>query len=135
MNIWTTIKTWFLGWFVSSKDLKIIDILEDINEFIKLALVIVEKIDNELKPELKRAASVGDSIDVYETVLKFLEQFKELSINTVELANKVFEKPLPELLFTVAVELLKAYTGTNASLSALRLAVELAYNIYKKSKS
>lgn len=135
MNIWTTIKTWFLGWFVSSKDLKIIDILEDINEFIKLALVIVEKIDNELKPELKRATSVGDSIDVYETVLKFLEQFKELSINTVELANKVFEKPLPELLFTVAVELLKAYTGTNASLSALRLAVELAYNIYKKSKS
>jgi len=135
MNIWTTIKTWLLSWFVSDKDLKIIDILEDINDLVKWALTIVEKIDNELKPELKRVASEGDKIDVYETVLKFLEQFKELSINAVEIANKVFEKPLPELLFTIAIELLKAYSGTNASLSTLRLAVELAYNIYKKTRN
>jgi len=140
MNIWTTIKTWFISWFVSDKDLKIIDILEDINDLIKWALTIVEKIDNELKPELKRVASEGDAIDVYETVFKFLNQFKELPADSdnslaIDIAEKVYKMPLPDLLFTVAIELLKTFAGTNVQLSALRLAVELAYNIYKKTRN
>ncbi|NBO23274.1 hypothetical protein EBU94_08060, partial [bacterium] len=78
MNFWTTIKNWFLSWFVGSKELKIVEILEGLDVFFNKALPIVEKIDKELKPELKRITSEGDEIDIYETVLKFLEQYKDI---------------------------------------------------------
>lgn len=135
MNIWTTIKTWILGWFVSAKEFKVIEILEGLNDFFNKALPIVQQIDEELKPRLKTiAADGGDSIDTYETILWFLEKFKEYLGDIVEIAQRVYLLPLPDMLFTIAIEILKAQSTSNPSLSMLRLAVELAYNVYKKTK-
>ena len=135
MNFWTTVKNWFLSWFVGSKELKIVEILEGLDVFFNKALPIVEKIDKELKPELKRITAEGDEIDIYETVLKFLEQYKDIISDIRALAEKVYGMQLPDLLFTIAIEILRAQSTTNASLSILRLAVELAYNVYKKTRN
>lgn len=135
MNIWTTIKTWVLSWFVGAKEFKVIEILEGLNDFFNKALPIVQQIDEELKPRLKAIASDGgDSIDTYETVLWFLAKFKEHLGDIVEIAQRVYLLPLPDMLFTIAIEILKAQSASNPSLSMLRLAVELAYNVYKKTK-
>lgn len=135
MNIWTTIKTWILSWFVGAKEFKVIEILEGLNDFFNKALPIVQQIDEELKPRLKTIASDGgDSIDTYETVLWFLAKFKEHLGDIVEIAQRVYLLPLPDMLFTIAIEILKAQSANNPSLSMLRLAVELAYNVYKKTK-
>jgi hypothetical protein len=135
MNIWTTIKTWVLSWFVSAKEFKVIEILEGLNDFFNKALPIVQQIDEELKPRLKTiAVDGGDSIDTYETILWFLEKFKEHLGDIVEIAQRVYLLPLPDMLFTIAIEILKAQSTSNPSLSMLRLAVELAYNVYKRTK-
>lgn len=135
MSIWTTIKTWFLSWFVDSKELKVIEILEGLDVFFNKALPIVKQIDEELKPELKKlAAENGDEIDVYEKILAFLKKFEGVFLNAVEVAQRVYKLPLPDMLFTIAIEILKSQSTANPSLSLLRLAIELAYNVYKKSK-
>lgn len=136
MSIWTTIKTWFLSWFVGTKELKVIEILEGLDVFFNKALPIVKQIDEELKPALRKlAAENGDEVDVYETILWFLKKFEDTLGDVFVIAQKVYKLPIPDMLFTIALEILKAQSTTNPSLSLLRLAIELAYNVYKSSKS
>jgi hypothetical protein len=135
MNIWTTIKNWFLGWFVGSKELKVIEILEGIDVLLNKAIPIVKQLDEELKPALRDLyTGTGDEVDVYETVFLFLKKFENILGDISTIAQQVYKLPLPDLLFTIAIEILKAQSTGNASLSILRLAVELGYNIYKKTK-
>lgn len=136
MNIWTTIKTWFLSWFVGSKELKVIEILESLDTLFNKSLPIVKQIDEELKPALKNLASQnGDEVDLYETILSFLKKFEDVLDDVFAIAQQVYKLPIPDMLFTIAIEILKAQSTGNVSLSVLRLSVELAYNVYKKSKS
>jgi hypothetical protein len=135
MNIWTSIKTWFLGWFVGSKELKVIEILESADMLFNKSFPIVKQIDEELKPALRSlAAKNGDEADVYETILAFLKRFEGVLEDFHKLAKQVYELPIPDMLFTIAIEILKAQSAGNVSLSLLRLSVELAYNVYKKTK-
>jgi hypothetical protein len=136
MNIWTTIKTWFLSWFVGSKELKVIEILESLDTLFNKSLPIVKQIDEELKPALKNLASQnGDEVDLYETILSFLKKFEDVLDDVFAIAQQVYKLPIPDMLFTIAIEILKAQSTGNVSLSVLRLSVELAYNVYKKTKS
>lgn len=135
MSVWTTIKTWFLSWFVGSKELKVIEILEGLDAFFNKALPIVKQIDEELKPALRKLSSEnGDEVDIYETILWFLKKFEDTLGDVFEVAQRVYKLPLPDMLFTIALEILKSQAVANPSLSLLRLAIELAYNVYKKSK-
>lgn len=136
MSIWTTIKTWFLSWFVGTKELKVIEILEGLDVFFNKALPIVKQIDEELKPALRKlAAENGDEVDVYETILWFLKKFEDTLGDVFEVAQRVYKLPIPDMLFTIAIEILKSQSTANPSLSLLRLAVELAYNVYKKTRT
>lgn len=136
MNIWTTIKTWFIGWFVGSKELKVIEVLEGLDTLFNKSLPIVKQIDEELKPALKNLASQnGDEVDLYETILSFLKKFEDVLDDVFAIAQQVYKLPIPDMLFTIAIEILKAQSTGNVSLSVLRLSVELAYNVYKKTKS
>lgn len=135
MNFWTTIKKWVLGWFVNAKELKVIEILEGVDVFLNRALPIVRKIDEELKPILKQSyKDKAGEMEIYSSVLWFLNQFQDVLDDVLELVDKVYLLPLPDMLFTIAVEILKAQSPNNPSISILRLAVELAYNVYKNSK-
>lgn len=135
MNIWTTIKTWFIGWFVGSKELKVIEVLEGLDTLFNKSLPIVKQIDEELKPALKNLASQnGDEVDLYETILSFLKKFEDVLDDVFAIAQQVYKLPIPDMLFTIAIEILKAQSAGNVSLSVLRLSVELAYNVYKKTK-
>jgi hypothetical protein len=136
MNIWTTIKTWFLSWFVGSKELKVIEILESLDTLFNKSLPIVRQIDEELKPALRNLATQnGDEVDLYETILSFLKKFEDILDDVFVIAQQVYKLPIPDMLFTIAIEILKAQSTGNVSLSVLRLSVELAYNVYKKTKS
>lgn len=135
MNIWTSIKTWFLSWFVGSKELKVIEILESLDTLFNKSLPIVRQIDEELKPALRNLKSQnGDKIDLYETVLSFLKKFEDILDDVVIITQQVYKLPIPDMLFTIAIEILKAQSAGNTSLSVLRLSVELAYNVYKKTR-
>lgn len=135
MNIWTTIKTWFIGWFVGSKELKVIEVLEGLDTLFNKSLPIVKQIDEELKPALKNLTSQnGDEVDLYETILSFLKKFEDVLDDVFAIAQQVYKLPIPDMLFTIAIEILKAQSAGNVSLSVLRLSVELAYNVYKKTK-
>lgn len=135
MNIWTTIKNWVLGWFVNPKELKVIEILEGVDIFFNKALPIVRQIDEQLKPLLKKAnAEKSSELEIYSHVLWFLNQFQDVLDDVLDLVDKVYQLPLPDMLFLIAVEILKAQSKDNPSISVLRLAVELAYNVYKNSK-
>lgn len=135
MNIWTTIRNWVVAWFLDRRILKVIDVLESVNDLIDKAIDVVKDIDEDLKPKLKVISSDGgDSVDIYETVLIYLEKFKEQLGDIVAIAQKVYLLPLPDMLFTIAIEILKSQAIANPSISILRLAVELGYNIYKRSK-
>ena len=115
--------------------MKVIEILEGLDTFFNKALPIVKQIDEELKPALRKLASEnGDEVDVYETILWFLKKFEDTLGDVFEVAQRVYKLPIPDMLFTIALEILKAQSSTNPSLSILRLAIELAYNVYKKSK-
>lgn len=135
MNIWTTVKTWFLSWFVGSKELKVIEILESLDTLFNKSLPIVRQIDEELKPALRNLATQnGDEVDLYETILSFLKKFEDVLDDVFVIAQQVYKLPIPDMLFTIAIEILKAQSTGNVSLSVLRLSVELAYNVYKKTR-
>lgn len=130
MNIWSNIKK-MIGRLLGKDESSVLDVLSNINPVFKPALALVRKLDEELKPLLK--VKQANNQGFYVVVLDFLEQFRGQIPDIYALAVKVANLPIGELLFVLAIEILKTQTG-NPTLSMLRLAVELAYSVYKNSK-
>lgn len=140
MSFWSTIKSWVLAFFVKSDKLDILDVLESLEGFLDSALIVVEKIDKVVKPALKEMASKdpeGVEAQFLELVTIFVESFGDIVASTIdikELADKLFLLPIGEICFNLALAVLGAQSKSNASLSILRLAIELAYNVYKNNQ-
>lgn len=130
MSWFTSFKEWLLSWFTDTRKLQILELLQGVNVFIDYARPIVERIDKQLKPLLKL-----DNTPVFDTIKKFLEEYSDEFDDVVEIANKLKDLPMADLLANVAIECLKLHSSAHVSLSVLRLAVELAYNVYKQSKA
>lgn len=129
MTIWARMKKFISRWFASKEETGVLDVLDKVNPTFLQALVLVRKLDEELKPLLVVKRGLGENF--YVVVLDFLKQFS--GIDATALAAKVANLDIPDLLFTLAIEILRTQSG-NATLSLLRLAVELAYSVYKNSK-
>lgn len=132
MNItgwFKAVQEWVMSWFSDANKQKIFAILNGVKTLVDYALPIVKAIDEKLKPVLNDGAE-----DVVQAVRKFLEEYMDDLDKVLELADKLADLPMADMLANIALELLKTTSPTNASLSMLRLAVELAYNIYKTTK-
>lgn len=123
MNFWT----WFKGLF-SNKD-KIISIIDSAKVFVEKALPIVEAINNQVKPFL-----AGSEATKYALLSSFLLKYSGNIKGVASTTEALLKLPNADLLFNLALEILKLAAPTNTSLSVLRLAVELAYNLYKASQ-
>lgn len=130
MSWFASVKTWFLSWFTDVNKLEIIKLLQGIAIFIDYAKPIVEHIDKILKPLLK-----GEDMPIYDAILTFLGEYSDDFDKVVEMAEEYAELPLGDMLANIAMFCLKAKVGDSVSSSILRLAIELAYNLYKVNSS
>jgi hypothetical protein len=127
MSWFTTFKDWLLSWFTDANKQKLLALLTGIKGFVDAALPIVKEIDELLKPMLEKNST---ALALYEFLLKHISNVDYVS----DLAKKLSDLPLADMLANVALEILRTKVPATASLSVLRLAIELAYNLYKTSK-
>lgn len=127
MKWFTSLKTWVLSWFTDENKLRLLSFLNGVQVFVDWAYPIVQEIDEKLKPLLKM------DLPAFDALVKFLREYEDEFDNIVELAESLKDLPLADMLANVALELLKLKAGTNVATSVLRLAVELAYNLYKQA--
>ena len=125
-NWFTSVQNWVFGWFTDETKQRILAILNGVKGLVEYALPIVKAIDEQLKPFLSQT-----NADTLKLVTEFLEKHMDDFDAVIALANKLSALPMADMLANLALELLKLKAPTNASLSTLRLAIELAYNIYK----
>lgn len=123
MKFWT----WLTNLFADKTD--IVVVIDNIKVYVDKILPIVEAIDKEIKPHLQKSDNVKYTL-ITTFLLKYTGNFSEVAI----LADKLIKLSNTDLLFNLALEILKLLSAKNTSLSVLRLAVELAYNLYKASK-
>jgi hypothetical protein len=123
MKFWNWLKSFFTD---VNRD-KVLKVLDNVEEFVKEAIPIVALIDEKLKPLLANKPKL-------EAIYKFLAEYADDIDDVLAVAEKLADLPLQDMLANVALELLKGTIKTNVSLSALKLAIELAYQIYKLSK-
>lgn len=127
MSWFTSFKEWLLSWFTDANKQKLLALLGNVKGFVDAALPIVKEIDEVLKPLLA-------SNETIKAISEFLLEHFDNVDYVVDLAEKLSELPLADMLANVALEVLKTRVPATASLSVLRLAIELAYNVYKTSK-
>ena len=127
MSWFTSIKDWVLSWFTDASRQKLLALLNNIKKFVDVALPIVKEIDEVLKPLL---ANSTKALALQEFLVKHLGDLDDV----ITLAVKLSKLPTADMLANVALEILKTKFTVTPSLSALRLAIELAYSIYKSSK-
>lgn len=122
----TSIQNWVFGWFTDETKQRILALLNGVKGLVDQALPIIKAIDQQLKPFLSQA-----NVDTLKEVTKFLSKYMDDFDTVLALANKLSALPMADMLANIALELLKLKVPTNSSFSTLRLAVELAYSIYK----
>lgn len=124
----TTAKEWVMSWFTDASKQRLLALLNGVRQLVEVAGPIVQAIDEQLKPFL-------NDKNVFLTKLM---QFLIANIGSVEkavaLVNQLKDLPMADLLANVALEILKTKVSSNVAFSTLRLAIELAYNIYKTTK-
>lgn len=127
-----SIRAWVASLFSKQSRETVLEVLDHVSVFVDHALPIVEAIDKYLKPVLKHG-SEPPVVAVY----KFMNELGWLKLGSDELeteAARLSALPVPDLLANVAIFLLKQAKPEAAGLSILRLAVELAYNVYKGTR-
>lgn len=125
MKFWN----WFTNLF-TGKD-KIISLIDSAKAFVEKALPVVQAIEEQIKP------FVNDNNKAFLNLklVTFLSKYNFDFDYVTKIAEQLVKLPNADLLFNLALEVLKVAAPTNTPLSVLRLAVELAYNLYKASKT
>ena len=124
-------RTWFASlWTAKNRD-ALLAVLDHVSVFVDVALPIVEAIDKELKPALRTGHyTVVKSVDDFLRTHMESEHYDEIAKCSLRVAHM----PLPDLAVNVALFMLQRARPESVGVSILRLAIELAYNVYKRSK-
>lgn len=118
---------WFTSFFTDESRAKVARVIDSVQDFVEKAMPIVILIDEKLKPALEARGKL-------KTVYAFLVEYGDNIDDALALAEKLVKLPTPEMLSGIAVALLQNKDAITASLSVLKLSIELAYNIYKATK-
>jgi hypothetical protein len=103
-------------------------ILHDVSSFVQLADPIILDVESELKP------IASDKTARVAGVLKFLGKYEPDVQTAVDTANRLAGLPTEDLLRQAAVFALTTFVPAGTTASLLNLAVELAYNIFKRAQ-
>lgn len=123
---------WLTSWWASPVNRNaVLDILDHAAVFADHAMPIVEAIDTELKPAL-RTGHFAFSMTIENFIRKHCGDADPTEVAV--LATRLNAMPTPDMLVNVALFLLSRASPKNTGVSILRLAIELAYNVYKGSK-
>lgn len=133
-NWWSGIVAWVSGWFSDQNRAKVVDVLNHAQAFIAYALPIVESIDKTLKPVIKDAMAGNCDTPIACLISRFLEQYGMDSSAAEKAGLELQGMPIADLSLNVALFALKHVAPDVAASSILRLAIELAYNVYKGAK-
>lgn len=118
-------KKWLLSWVPGSKQ-QVVELWDNLGELVAMAGPVVKSIDTELKPLLQDPAY--DSL----TALRgFLAKYGLVDKQHEDELKQLYETmPIGDLCLHIALLILKAIGGADARVRMLRLAIELAYNVY-----
>lgn len=125
----TAAKEWALSWFSDANRARFVALLNKASAYVDLAIPIVKRIDEELKPLLK-----DKEVPALVAIQRFLDANGKGIKNSLEIAQRLASLPMADMLANIALELLKNSSPASTSLSILKLSVEVAYNIYKAMK-
>lgn len=133
--------TWIASWFKGDFIKTVGRLLGRLEPYSEPALRVVSAIDEELKPALKvNHLTLADTLQDFIYRQLTLEgvlttDSSELREGVRKLIGQVRFATTGDLLANVAVFLLTQIMPKHPGTSLLRLAVELAYNLYKESKN
>lgn len=131
-SVFASWKNWFVGWWNPEGRHQVLDVLNHVSAFADHAMPIVEAIDVQLKPAL-RTGNFAFSLTLEDFITKNCEGVDSKEI--ASLVSRVYGLPTPDLLVNVALFMLARVAPNHTGVSVLRLAIELAYNVYKVSKN
>lgn len=119
--------TWFKSFFSNESKAKIARVIDEVQDFVEMAMPVVVLIDEKLKPLIDRGIKFKD-------IYAFLKEHGIDGDEAFNLAQKLIKLPIPEMLVSIAVTLLQSQSTVALSISVLKLSIELAYRIYKSTK-
>lgn len=134
----SSIYSFFAGWwnwfgaFFGKNASRAKEVLESVSKLIDVALPIVEDIDQTIKQFLKVHSHQPGMI--YDGIVEFLQLRGVPESESREAANTLRFMPTADILVNLALLLLQRNAAASAGYSLLRLAIELAYNIYKGTR-
>ena len=124
-------RNWIAGLWSAKNREALLVVLDHASAFVDLALPIVEAIDKELKPALRTGHwAVTKSVEDFMREHMGAEHYDEIA----KYSQRVRHMPLNDLAVNVALFMLRCAKPNSVGESILRLAIELAYNVYKGSK-
>lgn len=121
---------WFSGWLQFGKFAKAQDALATAATMIDHLIPVIEAIDNEVKPIVKDETT--SPVTRYNAVFNFIVKHLGEKIPNEDWV-RLTGLPTAELLANVAMMIARKYSPDVGD-SILRLAIELAYTIYKATK-
>ena len=134
-KLWNNLSTWVSSWFSPSGRAKVVEVLNNVSVFIDYALPIVEAIDMSLKPVIRDAQKGVCTTPIACLIGDFLSKYGVSDEVAESHGRELQGLPLADMLVNVALLALKQVKPESASSSILRLAIELAYNVYKSTRS
>ena len=126
MGLWSAIGHFFTSLFGKSAGIAQ-EVLHDVSSFVQLAEPIVEQVETEIKAQTADTPSSAVS-----AVAAFLTKYEPNLVRVQAASAALATLPAADLFRNVAVYALQAVAPKGTANSLLNLAVELAYNIYKK---
>lgn len=124
---------WVRSWFSSAGRDAVLDVISRLASAVDFALPIVREIDEFLKPVVRDNIEGKCQTPIACLVEQFLSaRYGYTKEQALEIGEEVSGLPLADLLLNVGVWALRdKYPHHAMALSALRAAVELAYQTYK----
>lgn len=128
-SLFENLKAWISGLWTPAKRDAVLSVVERVAEYLDQASEIVAAVDVDLKPMIYTGHLPKDV-----AVHKFMIERQVPDADAFKFAMLVKSFPSSELFAAVAVYLLLQLIPKSAGTALARLAIELAYNIYKEAK-
>jgi hypothetical protein len=130
MNVFSGIAHFFKSLF-GPNSTAVQKLLHSISGFVGLAEPIILEVENDLKEVIK----AGDKTLALPKIVEFLSRYEPDVAKAGDIANSLSGLPVSDLLHNLAVIALSTVVPAGTATSLVRMAVELAYNIFKSKKA